>query len=169
MINRRKKIALLTAIGLSLSACGTTDNDAPSQGYETYISDGQPFKHTHFEDISGHPIDLSKIKGNKLIILFATWCSDSKRTFSELNASALIHDSSLTILAIGREESPESLAEFAKNYRVKFPLIADEKRQIYSQYANKGVPRLILLDENNRVVKTLIGETENIIEQVTWN
>ncbi|MBQ4812755.1 redoxin domain protein [Pseudoalteromonas luteoviolacea] len=169
MIKRCINTATIGAFCLSIAACGTTESTTPNPTYETYISHGETFKHTHFQDVSGRSIDLSQKPGNKLIILFATWCSDSKRTFNELNASELIHDDTLTILAIGREEKPDALIEFAKNYRVTVPLIADEDRQIYNQYANKGIPRLILLDENNRVVKTLIGESENIIEQVTWN
>ncbi|KZN60310.1 TlpA family protein disulfide reductase [Pseudoalteromonas luteoviolacea] len=169
MIKRRINTALISAVCLSIAACGTTESNTPNPAYETYIGVGETFKHTHFQDITGRTVDLTQQAGNKLIILFATWCSDSKRTFSELNASSLVNDDTLTILAIGREENSNSLTEFAKNYRVTVPLIADEERKIYSQYANKGIPRLILLDENNRVVKTLIGESENIIEQVTWN
>ncbi|MCF2858544.1 TlpA family protein disulfide reductase [Pseudoalteromonas sp. SMS1] len=149
MITRHTKIALISAIGLSLSACGTTESIVSTPNYDTYISSGDTFKHTQFKDISGHSIDLANTPGNKLIILFATWCTDSKRTFRALNQSALIHSKDLTILAIGREENAETLGEFAKNYRIEFPLIADENRHIYNQYANKGIPRLILLDENN--------------------
>ncbi|KZN63196.1 hypothetical protein N473_17355 [Pseudoalteromonas luteoviolacea CPMOR-1] len=167
MIKSLLTISLMTTLNLTLSACGTMDT-AP-QDYETYIHQGDTFKHLSLTDIHGQTYDLSKINSKKLVIFFATWCSDSQRMFNQLNTSSLITDKTLTILAIGREETNASLAQFAKNYQLTFPLISDEQRIIYSQYANKGVPRLILLDEHNRVVNTLIGETDNIIEQIKWN
>ncbi|MBQ4838956.1 MULTISPECIES: TlpA family protein disulfide reductase [Pseudoalteromonas] len=169
MIKSQLTISFLAAACLTISACGTTESTAPNPDYETYISPGDIFKHLTFKDIHGQPIDLANAPGKKLVIFFATWCSDSQRMFNALNASPLVTDHNLTIVAIGREETSESLAQFAVDYNVSFPLITDEQRNVYSQYANKGVPRLILLDENNRVVNTLIGETENIIEQVKWN
>ncbi|KZN52275.1 TlpA family protein disulfide reductase [Pseudoalteromonas luteoviolacea] len=168
MIKSLFTIGTAAALCLSISACGTTEV-TPNPDYETYISQGEVFKHLSLTDIHGQTVNLHDQSAKKLVILFATWCSDSQRLFQQLNASKLIEDKTLTILAIGREENTDTLMQFAQEYNVTFPLISDEKRTIYSRYANKGVPRLILLDENNRVVNTLIGETDNIIEQVKWN
>ncbi|AOT10007.1 TlpA family protein disulfide reductase [Pseudoalteromonas luteoviolacea] len=164
MIKSLLTISLITALNLSLSACGAMDQD-----YETYIHQGEAFKHLSLTDIKNQSYDLYGIKSKKLVIFFATWCSDSLRMFEQLKASPLATDNTVTIIAIGRDETNASLTQFAEDYHVTFPLVSDEQRIIYSQYANKGVPRLILLDENNRVVNTLIGETDNIIEQVKWN
>jgi len=103
------------------------------------------------------------------VILFATWCSDSQRTIKQLLASPLVQQEKLTIVGIGREETTESLQKFASEYNVNFPLISDEKREIYAKFANAGIPRLILVDENNKIVKTLIGEDPTTIEKVIWD
>jgi peroxiredoxin len=60
------------------------------------------------------------------------------------------------------------MAKFNQEFELPFALIADPERAIYQHYANKGIPRLILLDEQNKVVKTLIGEQANVIEKVIW-
>ena len=74
----------------------------------------------------------------------------------------------IDIIGIGREENADALTTFAAKYELNFPLIADEDRAIYSMFANSGIPRLILLDPDNKVVKTIIGEKENTIEEVVW-
>lgn len=162
-----KKSVLIASIALTLNGCAATQSIEPHpKGYETYVVQGDDFKHTSFTDINGKPVTLNDKK--KLVILFATWCSDSKRTLRELKASPLITNQDIQIIGIGREENPESMAKFNQEFELPFALVADPERAIYQHYANKGIPRLILLDEQNKVVKTLIGEQANVIEKVIW-
>ncbi|MCG7537465.1 TlpA disulfide reductase family protein [Pseudoalteromonas sp. OOF1S-7] len=167
MIKRLAIVALTATLGSQLSACNATPLPASHEkGYETYVNPGDSFKHTQLTNIDGQSIMLAR--GNKLIILFATWCSDSQRTLNELKASALLADPGIQIIAIGREEDAETLKAFRDSFGIDFQLVADPDRAIYRQYANKGIPRLIMLDEHNRVVNTLIGEQPGIIKQVRW-
>jgi peroxiredoxin len=149
---------------LSLSSCSAMSDQVHSKGYETYIQLGDTFKHSSFTDIN----DESVVLGNKqkLIILFATWCSDSQRTFKALKSSPLYNNPKLQIIGIGREESVGSLKEFNDEYQLNFKLVSDLNREIYSQYANKGIPRLIVLDANNQVMQTLIAEEENSLTKI---
>ncbi|MCL1049741.1 TlpA family protein disulfide reductase [Shewanella abyssi] len=136
--------------------------------YLTYVKTGDKVPVTQFVDIQGNSIDLSKSRNNKLLILFATWCHDSQRTIKHLTASDIYLSPNVDIIGIGREESKEALDKFAAEYQLNFTLVADTDRSIYNQFANTGIPRLILLDADNNVVKTLIGETENAITEVVW-
>ncbi|WP_125564178.1 TlpA family protein disulfide reductase [Pseudoalteromonas rubra] len=167
MIKPLTIVALVTALSSQLSACNATSlPDAHPKGYETYINPGDTFRHTQLINIDGEPVQLAQ--GNKLIILFASWCSDSQRTLNELKASELLADPQLQIIAIGREEDVETLKAFRTSFGIDFNIVADPDRAIYNQYANKGIPRLIMLNKQNQVVKTLIGEQAGIIEQVRW-
>ena len=85
-----------------------------------------------------------------------------------LTASDLYLSPNVDIIGIGREENKPALDKFAKEYELNFALVADADRSIYNQFANTGIPRLILLDADNNVVKTIIGETENAITEVVW-
>lgn len=136
--------------------------------YLTYVKVGDKVPVTHFIDTQGNTIDLSKSRNNKLLILFATWCHDSQRTIKHLTASDIYLSPNVDIIGIGREESNATLDKFAKEYELNFALVADTDRKIYNQFANTGIPRLILLDADNNVVKTLIGETDNVITEVIW-
>ncbi len=167
----KKIITIITATLLLTSACKstteTTEYVAPK--YETYVSLGQTLPLDELITIKNQTINLQEKGKRKLVILFATWCSDSQRTIKQLLASPLAQQKDLTIVGIGREETAESLEKFANEYHVNFPLISDEKREIYAKFANAGIPRLILVDEDNNIVKTLIGEDPATIEKVTWN
>ncbi|WP_105166554.1 TlpA family protein disulfide reductase [Pseudoalteromonas sp. T1lg23B] len=168
MINKVHKLCIATAVLIGMSGC-VSSHTVPSndKGYETYIAQGEPFKHNRFTSTQGETIELNGTR--KLVILFATWCSDSQRALKEIKASALVTDPTLQIIAIGRNEDKESLDKFNDEYQLPFPLVADPEREIYSHYANAGIPRLILLDENNLVVKTLIGEEPTIVDKLVWS
>ncbi|CAH9065433.1 Thiol-disulfide oxidoreductase ResA [Pseudoalteromonas holothuriae] len=167
MIKKINQLIFASAILLHVSGCSLVQaNTQHPKGYETYITPGEQFKHSSFSTINNDIVELGDTR--KLIILFATWCSDSQRTLKELQASPLINDPTIQIIAIGRNEQRETLEEFNQEYNLPFALVADPSREIYSQYANAGIPRLILLDKSNNVVKTLIGEQPNIIDELNW-
>ncbi|CCQ11361.1 Redoxin domain protein [Pseudoalteromonas luteoviolacea B = ATCC 29581] len=165
MISRIILLTLLSTTFVFGAACSTIP--AHPKGYETYVSKGDDFKDTQLTDIEGNPVIFSDNK-KKLIILFATWCSDSKRTLKELQASALHNQPDLEIIAIGREETTDSLAAFKTQFNLNYTLVADPDKSIYLRYANQGIPRLLLLDEKNQVMQTWVAEEPNTINKVTW-
>lgn len=155
-------LLLLITSGCAMNAA----QDKPE--YLTYVKVGDKVPVTQFVDTQGNTIDLSESSNNKLLILFATWCHDSQRTMKHLTASDLYLSPNVDIIGIGREEDKQALDKFAEEYELNFALVADTDRSIYNQFANTGIPRLILLDADNNVVKTIIGETENAIKEVVW-
>jgi peroxiredoxin len=163
MLSRILSIGLATLL-LTTTACSSTPHP---KGYETYVSQGDSFKDIELKDIDGNTVSFNNNQ-KKLVILFATWCSDSKRTLRDLKASPLSQDPNLAVIAIGREETEQSLAEFKTSFGMPFTLVADPDKTIYNHYANKGIPRLILLDERNRVIQTWIGEDPDTVANIAW-
>jgi len=164
------KTVLALSLIVLLMGCSSTQIDNPpiKEKYQTYISAGQSFPIEKLTDINGNEVTLNNPNQKKLVLLFATWCHDSQRTIKDILASELAKDKNLQIIGIGREESVESLTKFKNEYQVPFPLVSDQNKAIYKQFANIGVPRLLLLDENNKLVKALIGEDQNTIERIIW-
>lgn len=167
----KKIIITITTALLLTSACSNISETAvnATPKYQTYVSLGQELPISDITSIDQQKINLHEKGKRKLVILFATWCSDSQYTIKQLLASPLVQQDKLTIVGIGREENSEILQKFATDYNVNFPLVSDEKREIYAKFANAGIPRLILVDEDNKIVKTLIGEDPTTIEKVTWD
>ncbi|WP_299004109.1 TlpA disulfide reductase family protein [uncultured Shewanella sp.] len=168
-------------VSLLVTACSHHDgqgeqekvlNNTETPKYQTYVNAGQIVPVMQFTDIEGLHINLAESNRKKLLILFATWCTDSQRAMKALVESALIDDETIHIIGIGREETPEDLRQFAKTHHLSFALVADTDRNIYKQFANAGIPRFILLDEDNHIVKTLLLEYETkegeLLAPVQW-
>ncbi|MEQ2356273.1 TlpA family protein disulfide reductase [Pseudoalteromonas piscicida] len=165
-----KMLLLSTVLTTGLSGCKASNEALPQadDGYQTYIHTGDSFKHLQFTDIKNQAVRFDA-NHKKLVILFATWCSDSQRLLSELKQSELLTQAELTIVAIGREETNTTLEQFNETMQLPIHFVADPNRDIYNTYANKGIPRVILLDERNQVMQTLIGEQPNTLSKLNWN
>ncbi|RTR40433.1 TlpA family protein disulfide reductase [Shewanella canadensis] len=159
---------LMVTMALTISGCASSVSETAKVEYLTYVSAGQPVPVKNFTDSQGNHIDLTESHNAKLLVLFATWCPDSQRAMKALQASDLILDPNLDIIGIGREENKEALDKFANEYQINFPLVADSDRSIYAKFANAGVPRLILLDGENHIVKAIIAEGDNPLAEVRW-
>ena len=151
----------------------TAVNTTEAAKYQTYVKAGQRVPVMQFIDIQGQHINLGQSEHKKLLILFATWCPDSQRAMKALVQSTLMNDDTVDIIGIGREESVASLQRFAKEYHVPFSLVADKDRSVYRQFASAGIPRFILLDKHNQIVKTILleddeGNTGQLLAPIQW-
>jgi peroxiredoxin len=128
---------------------------------------GQPLPWAQMQSIDGKSISLSP--GQKhLLIFFATWCSDSQRALTQLKASALMQQSDVQIVAIGREENAETLAAFQAQQQLTIAMVADPERTLYQQVANRGIPQLVTVGADGQVKQILFGEVPNAIAQLHW-
>ena len=169
MISFNKTIKLLIGlIGVGiLSACASTSH--PTVEYLFYKNKGDTLPIRHITDIEGKTINLDNPEKRKLVILFATWCSDSQRALTALNSSELLKDKDLDIIAIAREETNEVVSTFKKERGFTFNMAEDPNREIYSKFANAGIPRFIMVDKNNIIVNHVIAEGENQLDKIRWN
>lgn len=175
-----KTCTIILAISL-LSACQTTDVKSPDQGvgdttassveqpeYEEYISPGQTLPIQSVVDVNGETVDLSATDKRKLVILFATHCSDSNRALKALNNSELLDDDSIEIVAIAREETADTVIEWRDRYGIKTPLATDPDRSIFKQFAAAGIPRFITVSPDNEIIKMNLAETEDPLSLIEW-
>lgn len=158
----------MVTMALTITGCASSVSETEKVEYLTYVSAGQVVPIKSFTDSQGNSIDLAESHNAKLLVLFATWCPDSQRAMKALQTSDLILDPNLDIIGIGREENKEALDKFASEYQINFPLVTDSDRSIYAKFANAGIPRFILLDGKNHIVKTIIAEGDNPLAEVQW-
>lgn len=171
-----KQLLLSTICILIVAGCATTR--APSSAdtstlaakpkYETYIQVGQVMPLQTVTTIDGKSIDLTNPEERKLVILFATWCSDSQRAMNALHESDILNQEDLQIVAIARENTVEEIEKFRQERNITIDLVADVDRSIYKQFASAGIPRFIMVDKHNRIVNEVLAEGENQIELIQW-
>lgn len=152
-----------------LSSCAVKVKQPKKIEYLSYITAGEDFPLTELTDIKGNKLDLSNPNKRKLVILFATWCSDSQRALTALSKSEILNHQDLEIVTIGREETIEKLEKFQKERSFNYTMVADPKREIYSQFANAGIPRFITIGKDNKIIGHIIAEGENQLDKIVWN
>jgi peroxiredoxin len=155
-------------ISSDTQAADTTANSQEKSQYEEYVAAGQLLPIESVVDVNGKSVDLSATDKRKLVILFATWCSDSNRALKALNQSELLNDDSIEIIAIAREETTETVIAWRDKHGIKTPLATDPDRSIYKMFAAAGVPRFITVSTDNKVIKMNLAEGENQLSLIEW-
>ena len=146
----------------------TTATSKEKPEYEEFIAAGQPLPIGSVVDVDGKTIDLTAADNRKLVILFATWCSDSNRALKALNQSDLLNEDSVQIIAIAREETAETVIAWRDKHGIRVPLAADPDRSIYKMFAAAGVPRFITVSTDNKVIKMNLAEEEDPLSLIEW-
>ena len=169
--------AVICCLGCSGVAAQKTAVTAPAQPTAepvqvrqslAKVAVGQQQPLAQLTDVNGTLINLRQPEKRKLIIFFATWCHDSQRLMSQLQQSPLLNDPQLLIVAIGREEQPAALTKFANEYKLPLHFVSDPDRALYQQFTDTGIPRVVLVNEKNVVVKTFLGEIPRAIDEIVW-
>lgn len=136
--------------------------------YQEFIHTGDEFPIHSIVDVNGNAIDLTNNKKRKLMVLFATWCSDSNRALKALNQSPLLNDPSVEVIAIAREETNAEVIKWRDEHNINVALATDVDRSIYKQFAIGGIPRLITVSEDNKVIKMNLAEGEEQLKLIHW-
>ena len=174
-----KSIVFLASASFFLFGCQsppTTNNDGelsviveqPAPKFEEFVQSGDTLPISAIVDVNGQNINLADKNKRKLVILFATWCSDSNRALKALNQSPLLNDPTIEIIAIAREETNEDVIKWRDEHNIKVQLATDVDRSIYKKFAVGGIPRLITVSEDNTVIKMNLAEGEEQLKLIHW-
>lgn len=173
------KLCIGLMAALLLSACQTTEVRSPDGGhaaasshetpkYEEFIGSDETLPLQSVIDVNGDTIDLSATDKRKLVILFATHCSDSNRALKALNQSDILDDDSIEIVAIAREEDAETVIAWRDKFDIKTPLATDPDRSIFKMFAAAGIPRFITVSTDNQIIAMNLAETEDPLSLIEW-
>jgi len=166
-----------TTLILSLTACVSTNETKESGNglaetqqvaYKEFIQQGDTLPIKMIVDVEGKQVNLADNNKRKLVILFATWCSDSNRALKALNQSPLLQDDNIEIIAIAREESLEQVIAWRDKHKINVPLAVDSDRSIYNKFAGGGIPRLITVTKDNNIIKMNLAEGNEQLSLIQW-
>ncbi len=161
-----KKIGFFISL-LLVSSCQSTSHNLAK--YEEFVSSGDSFPLTEITSIDGTQIDLLNRDKKKLVILFASWCSDSNRLIKALNQSQLLHDEQVEVIAIAREEDVETVKAWRDKLQLDVPMAVDPDRSIYQRFASGGIPRLIMVANDNYIINMKLVEGSNQLAGIKWS
>ena len=97
-----------------------------------------------------------------LVSLFATWCGPCQKELAEVQSSLwpkYKDNKNFKMLVIGREHTDEDLKKYNERKKFTFPLYPDPKREVFSLFAEKSIPRAYLFDKNGKLIYSSMGYT----------
>ncbi len=168
-VSTLKQILFSTTLAITLASCqGMPLIQNEAIVYDEYINEGDILPIDTITTIDGEIVDLQQLGKRKLVILFATWCHDSNNLLNALNSSPLLDDEDIEIIAIAREEDTATVTAWRDKRGIKVALAVDNDRSIYKRFASGGLPRLITVGENNKIIKMNLAEGEQQLEKIIW-
>jgi peroxiredoxin len=151
----KKSLIIVVLLGFTfLSAEGTVDSTS------TITKIGQRVPGFSFRTLTGDSLSIEDLKGKVVLLnFFATWCGPCMQEMPHLEKDIWqnYQKQDLAILCIGREHDTEELKEFKAKKNFSMTFIPDPERKIYSQFAEKYIPRNILVDRKGKIVFQEIG------------
>jgi|GEM_PF-433442 len=105
-------------------------------------------------DLEKRPFRLSQHRGKPMLLIFSTtWCAYCR---SELPRFRDIHEryasGGLVVVQIFIQESQRKVSSFARQNNLPYRVLLDEKGEVSEAYGIRGVPDMILLDRNGKLV-----------------
>jgi len=118
-------------------------------------------------DLNGRKFRLSDFRGKQpvLIIFSATWCTFCREEiphFKSIHASYA--KQGLEIVNIDIQESKERVAKFTAKYGLPYRVLLDEDGAVSGIYDIRGVPSMVLVDQNGNILCRQCLRVEPLIE-----
>lgn len=154
-----KKLFFL--LGCVASLCMRAQSDL-AESTVTKVGALAPAIEVHTVD--GKDFALQDVRGKVVLIhFFATWCGPCMAEMPRLQSDIWnrFKDKKFVMIAIDREETEAVVKAFQAKHQFGFPIACDPKREIYSKFATKYIPRNILVDTQGVIVFQSVGYADS--------
>ena len=165
----KKTIFILSALIISLSACNNkakkTEDEAKQDVIKsTLIEEGQQVPEFSYITLDNDTIHINDLKGKVVFMnFFATSCPICMKElpFVESDIWSTYKDNeNFELIVFGREHVADEMIAFKEKTGYTFNIVPDPGRKIYSLFAEKYIPRNIILDRDGKIIYQATGFNE---------
>lgn len=165
-----KRTIILLSIALTLlNSCNLKEKKAQKEYQEdiiksTLIEVGQQVPEFKYITLDGDTININDLKGKVVFMnFFATSCPICMKElpFVEKEIHAKFRDNEdFELIVFGREHIADEMIAFKEKFGYTFNVVPDPGRKIYSLFAEKYIPRNIVLNREGEIIYQVTGFTE---------
>ena len=133
----------------------------------SFVQIGDTAPTFHSVTVDGTPFSMSSEGDIILINFFATWCGPCLVELPHIEKIWLENKQNpkFKLLAIGREESVDTLLQFREKHGFTFPICADPDKTIFSLFAKESIPRTLIVASDGRIVYSKMGFMEEDLSE----
>ena len=120
-------------------------------------------------DLSGAAVTLSSFKGRVVVVDFwATWCTACKEGFKGLNSlQDKFKDQGVAVIGIDLEKvNSKKVEAFVKKAGITYTVLLDPKTSTAKQFGIKGVPSLVIINQEQKIVKVFRGLNKSTKKEI---
>ncbi|RMF08361.1 MAG: TlpA family protein disulfide reductase [Candidatus Neomarinimicrobiota bacterium] len=149
-MNRLRKC--LWGLLLSLTAAQPRPD---ARGYIVQV--GDPCPDVTLQLLDGNILRTKELRGQVVLLQFtASWCSVCRKEMPHLEREIWqpYRDKGLVMVGVDRDEPADTVAAFAREMGITYPLALDPGAEIFSRFAalESGVTRNVLIDRDGKIV-----------------
>ena len=111
-------------------------------------------------DLDGATVSLSDFRDREVVVLdfWATWCQPCIQSMPALQAlDDEFDERGAEFLAVNVGEEPELVRDFLQDMDFAVRVLMDEQEEISGAYGVRGIPQLVIVGMDGRVVRIEVG------------
>ncbi len=114
------------------------------------------------KDMNGATVNLADYKGKVVLLNFwATWCGPCKLEIPEFVRAYEEHkDHGFVVLGVSIDDTPDQLKEFARQYKITYPMLLNQENVEQAYGPIYGVPVSIFIGRDGLICRKQMGEVK---------
>ncbi|MFN4218832.1 MAG: DUF3179 domain-containing (seleno)protein [Candidatus Bipolaricaulia bacterium] len=110
------------------------------------------------ETLDGGVIQLSKLRGHKVILNFwASWCAPCRAEMPDFERIYQEYKDRLTILGINMREDRQTIEKFLRAVPISYPIVLDPQGTTVKAYRVIAQPATFWIDEQGQIIERKFG------------
>lgn len=159
----RTSILIIIVVALGYTIYASIFNESK------IVESGDEAPNFHLQTLDGEEVQLSDYKGKGVFLNFwATYCPPCKEEMPYMdNQYEEFKEKGVEILAVNVGEPLLTAQKFVQRYDLSFPILMDEREEVYKAYGVKPIPTTFLIDKDGKVIDRVTrGLTEEEVKQM---
>jgi peroxiredoxin len=141
---------------------------AGREGLQQFELSGKPAPDFELESLAGETIKLSGLAGKVVVLDFwASWCGPCVAELPHIQELwEKLEGKEVLFIGVNLDRSVEDAERMARQKGLTFPSVRDEGGSVANAYGVRGIPCLVIIDADGKVVGRKLGYDPAVTEML---